>query len=171
MIESPEMTSDSDVPVPSGPPKIARTRSPRVVTLTDAQCRKLLSRNYVGRLAYTFRDAVDIVPIHYAYEKGWIYARTSPGQKLTKLRHNRWVAFEVDEVYGMLDWSSVVVRGALYVLDSTSATTDVLEAAIATLRKRFPTAFTDQDPVSFRTALFRIHVDAITGRRATPACR
>jgi nitroimidazol reductase NimA-like FMN-containing flavoprotein (pyridoxamine 5'-phosphate oxidase superfamily) len=140
-----------------------------MVALSRAQCTKLLGRNHVGRLAYTFRDAVDIVPIYYAYADGWIYARTSPGQKIAKLRHHRWVAFEVDEVYGIFDWSSVVVHGALYMLDPAAAVTETWESAVTILRRQFPGAFTDRDPVPFRSAIFRIHVDAVSGRQSTPA--
>ena len=162
---------ETEVAVPTGSPRLARARAPRLVALSRAECTRLLARNYVGRLAYAFRDAVDIVPLHYAYVDGWIYARTSPGQKLTKLRHNRWVAFEVDEIHGMFDWSSVVVHGALYLLDRESGVTETWEQAVTVLQDKFPGAFTDRDPVPFRTAIFRIHVDAVSGRRATPTTR
>lgn len=58
----------------------------------------LLARNHVGRLAFSFHDRVDIEPIHYVYADGVLYARTSPGHKLTTLAHHRWVALEADEV-------------------------------------------------------------------------
>jgi nitroimidazol reductase NimA-like FMN-containing flavoprotein (pyridoxamine 5'-phosphate oxidase superfamily) len=141
------------------------------VALSRTECTRLLARNHVGRLAFAFRGSIDIVPIHYAYADGWIYARTSPGQKIAKLRHNRWVAFEVDEIHGMFMWASVVVHGALYLLDAESTISETWERAVAILRDKFPGAFTDRDPVPFRTAIFRIHVDAVSGRRATPSTR
>jgi hypothetical protein len=39
------------------------------------------------------------------------------------------------------------------------------------LQDKFPGAFTDHDPVAFRMTIFRIHVDAVSGRRATPSTR
>jgi nitroimidazol reductase NimA-like FMN-containing flavoprotein (pyridoxamine 5'-phosphate oxidase superfamily) len=81
------------------------------------------------------------------------------------------VAFEVDEIHGMFMWASVVVHGALYLLDAESTISETWERAVAILRDRFPGAFTDRDPVPFRTAIFRIHVDAVSGRRATPTTR
>jgi uncharacterized protein len=170
MMESPDLSTGTEVAVPTRSPKIVRARAPRLVALSRTECTRLLARNYVGRLAYAFRDAVDIVPLHYAYADGWIYARTSPGQKLAKLRHNRWVAFEVDEIHGKFDWSSVVVHGAVYQLDREGST-ESWEQALMVLQQKFPEAFTDQDPVPFRTAIFRIHVDAVSGRRATPTAR
>ena len=172
MADSRARMTEVEVPLRTlGTPKPTRTRSPRIVALSRAQCITLLGRNHVGRLAYSFRDAVDIVPLYYAYADDWIYARTSPGQKLAKLRHHRWVAFEVDEIYGMFDWSSVVIHGALYLLEPDAVATETWEHAVSVLQRTFPDAFTDRDPVPFRTAIFRVHVDAVTGRRATPANR
>ena len=66
----------------------------------------LLARNHVGRLAYAFRDRVDVEPISYVLDDAWLYARTSPGAKLTTQQHHPFVAFEVDEVAGPLSWAS-----------------------------------------------------------------
>lgn len=90
---------------------------PTFRSLTRAECDALLARNYVGRLAFSFHDRVDIQPIGYVYEAGWIFGRTSEGAKLTTLEHNRWLAFEVDEVRGPFDWTSVVVQGSFHRID------------------------------------------------------
>ena len=171
MIESPEAPSEAEVSVPLGPPRLTRARAPRTRSMSRADCIRLLARNQVGRLAYAYRDAVDIVPIYYAYDDEWIYARTSPGQKIAKLRHNRWVAFEVDELYGLFHWSSVVVHGALYLLDADTTAAGTWDQAVAALQKKFPGAFTERDPVPFRSTIFRIHLDEVSGRRATPTSR
>ncbi|HET6700498.1 MAG TPA: pyridoxamine 5'-phosphate oxidase family protein, partial [Gemmatimonadaceae bacterium] len=164
MMESPDLSTGTDVAVPTRSPRIVRARAPRLVALSRTECTRLLARNYVGRLAYAFRDAVDIVPLHYAYVDGWIYARTSPGQKLAKLRHNRWVAFEVDEVRGVFDWTSVVVHGGLYVLspDGPEADASAWERAVELLRRLVPAAGTAFDPMPERTMVFRIHADEMT---------
>ena len=171
MLKSADTSAGTEISVPSGTPTPSRVRSPRLVALSRAECTRLLARNQVGRLAYTFREAIDIVPIHYAYADGWIYARTSPGQKVTKLRHNRWVAFEVDEIHATYQWTSVVVRGGLYLLEQDSVVQETWDRAVAVLQEKFPGAFTVRDPVPFRTTIFRIHVDAVSGRRATPSTR
>ncbi len=90
--------------------------APRIRTLDLRECEELLAAHHVGRLAFSYRDKVDIEPIHYVYSEGWIYGRTGEGTKLRTLAHNRWVAFEIDEVDGLFDWRSVVVKGALYLL-------------------------------------------------------
>jgi nitroimidazol reductase NimA-like FMN-containing flavoprotein (pyridoxamine 5'-phosphate oxidase superfamily) len=131
----------------------------------------LLARNSVGRIAYTFRDRVDVEPISYVYADGWLYARTSEGTKLTTLRHHPWVAFEVDEIEGRNRWRSAVVHGTIYWIDAHRSDRDrvAYEDAVAALRSVDPTALTDADHAPHRTVLFRIRTDEITSRKADSA--
>jgi uncharacterized protein len=137
--------------------------------LDRAECEALLARNTVGRLAFSFHDHVDVEPLHYVYADGWLYGRTSFGPKLLTLAHNRWIAFEVDEVDGLFDWRSVIVRGAFFLLepDRTERETAAWEQGLALLRALVPETGTPGDPVAFRAAVFRIHVDEMTGRAAS----
>ena len=126
----------------------------------------LLERNSVGRIAFSFHDSVDIRPIHYVYSGGWLFGRTSAGDKLVTLRHNQWVAFEVDEIQGPLDWQSVVVRGTFYRLEREGNVHDVqlYDRALAAVRSLSPVALTDRDPLAFRTEVFGISIDSLSGR-------
>lgn len=122
----------------------------------------------MGRLAFSFHDRVDIAPIHYVYENGWIYGRTSHGSKLTTLAHHRWVAFEVDEYEGIFDWRSVVVKGSFNVVDPDTSTAGdpAFSYGVSLLRTLIPETLTGSDPVPFRQTVFRIHLDEVTGRQA-----
>ncbi|MDB4869365.1 MAG: Pyridoxamine 5-phosphate oxidase-related protein, partial [Gemmatimonadales bacterium] len=71
---------------------------PTIRALRGDESQALLTRNRVGRIAYSFHDRVDIEPVHYVYETPWIFGRTSAGTKLLALAHNQWCAFETDEV-------------------------------------------------------------------------
>jgi uncharacterized protein len=130
----------------------------------------LLARNHVGRLAFSFHDRVDIEPISYVYADGWLYARTSPGTKLTTVHHSPWVAFEVDEVHDRFHWQSVVARGTIYFLDPERGEHERKEydLAVARLRSVDAHALTDEDATPGRRILFRIHTDDITGRQSEP---
>jgi hypothetical protein len=150
----------------------------RTVTGTTAireldadEARALLRRHRVGRLAYAWRDRVDIEPIHYVADvAGTIHARTSVGAKLLTLRHHPWVAFEVDEVRGLHEWRSVVAHGTVYELraDGTPHERAAYERALALLRTADPAALTPEDPTPWRTVLFRIAVHELRGRAAEP---
>ena len=124
----------------------------------------------MGRIAFSFKDRIDIQPIHYVYEAGWVYGRTSEGAKLTTLAHNRWLAFEVDEVRGPFDWASVVVQGSFHRIDPQGppAEQGLSAHAVRLLRTVVPETLTTDDPAAFRTVLFRISLGAVTGRLATP---
>ena len=139
--------------------------------MRPADCLALLERHTVGRMAYTFRNRVDITPIHYVYSDGWLFARTSDGAKMTTLRHLPWVAFEVDEVDGVFDWKSVVVHGTVYRMAPDGAPTEakLWRKGMALLKRIVPEAGTPDDPVPFRTVVFGIHVDTISGRSSASA--
>jgi nitroimidazol reductase NimA-like FMN-containing flavoprotein (pyridoxamine 5'-phosphate oxidase superfamily) len=145
---------------------------PSFSALGPAACREILERNHVGRIAFSFRDRVDIEPIHYVYADGWIYGRTTPGAKLVTLQHHRWVAFEVDEVEGLFSWRSVVVHGAVYFLEpGADRTVDddgiaAYEVAVGYLRRIIPAALEHDDPTPERLIIFRIHASEISGRKA-----
>ena len=143
--------------------------APSFRELDPVECEAVLAAHHVGRIAYSYRDKVDIEPIHYVWSEGWLYGRTGEGTKLSTLAHNRWIAFEVDEVNALFDWRSVVVKGAMYVLDpdGEGPQGDEWRQAVQLLRRIMPEAFTEGDPTPDRSIVFRVHADHITGRAAS----
>lgn len=143
-----------------------KTAAPVFKDLSPREMKSLLGRSHVGRIAFSFHDLVDIRPIHFLLDGKWLFGRTSPSDKLITLRHNQWVAFEVDEITGPLDWKSVVVRGTFYRLNADGSKHDIElhRRALAAIRKHAPDALTDKDKVGFRTELFGIYIDAMSGR-------
>jgi hypothetical protein len=136
---------------------------PTIRALTGDEAEALLARNSVGRLAFSHHDRVDIEPIHYVFEAPWIFGRTSMGAKLLTLAHHQWCAFEADEVQGMFDWGSVVVKGPFSTRNSVFAGWDY-NRALAALRRLLPSMFTDDDPAPHRDIVFGIHASEISGR-------
>ena len=133
-----------------------------------AEIEAMLLRNKVGRLAFSFHDRVDLQPIHYVYERGWLYGRTSEGEKIASLAHNQWVAFEIDEIDDTFDWKSVVIHGSLWILHPRGSprAEEVWAKAAELVSKIVPGALTEDDPVGFRQILFRIAVSDVRGREA-----
>jgi uncharacterized protein len=146
-----------------------RQAPPRFTTLSPTECSKILRRNSVGRLAYARQTRVDIEPIHYVYDGEWLYGRTSLGSKVKALVRRPWAALEVDEIEGTFDWRSVVVRGGFYPLNPNGPEHQVRawERGVELLRTLIPETLTERDPAPFRTIVFRIHVDEMTGRAAS----
>jgi nitroimidazol reductase NimA-like FMN-containing flavoprotein (pyridoxamine 5'-phosphate oxidase superfamily) len=144
---------------------------PRIRTLDREECEQILSRNHVGRLAYAWKNHVDIEPLHYVFAGQWLYGRTSRGTKLVVTGEQWWpVAFEVDEVEGLFQWRSVVVHGGFYGIAEGGP--EWQEAArnqgLELLRTLLPETLTPDDPAPHRTVLFRIALQELSGREATP---
>ena len=133
------------------------------------ECQALLASHHIGRLAYAYKQRVEIEPLHYVADGEWLYLRTGYGTKVAMLEHQPWVAFEVDEVRGLFDWESVVVHGSVQLLDSHGgpAADAVWRHAVDTFRRIVPLAFTSGDPTPQRDVLLRVHVSHIDGRAAT----
>jgi nitroimidazol reductase NimA-like FMN-containing flavoprotein (pyridoxamine 5'-phosphate oxidase superfamily) len=146
------------------------TPRPHFRELDRDECLVFIAQRNVGRLALSHKDRVDIVPIHYVHHEGWLYGRTAAGNKLEMVVHNRWVAFEVDDVHGLFAWESVVIKGGLYLLrkEGSDHERSIYERGVELVRQFVPEAMTPEDPIPERALLFRIHIDEITGRAATP---
>ncbi len=145
-----------------------RTHTPEFRALSREEIEAVLGRNTVARLAYTFHDRVDMTPTHYVYEDDTIYGRMAPGEKMEMLLHHPWVALEVDEVHGLFDWRSVVLKGTSYFLHAEGAPHDTAawHRAVTVLRRLDPRFFTEDDPIPERSAIFRLRIEDMTGRAA-----
>jgi uncharacterized protein len=147
-----------------------RAGESNIVQLGEDEITALLGRNSVGRIAFTFKEQIDIEPIHYGFDGTDLFCRTSPGTKLTTLSHNPFVAFEVDEVRDTFDWESVVVHGTVYRLEplGTELEQAKYSEALAALRKVVPETFTERDPAPNRQVILRIHIHSKRGVAARP---
>jgi nitroimidazol reductase NimA-like FMN-containing flavoprotein (pyridoxamine 5'-phosphate oxidase superfamily) len=148
---------------------------PTFRALEPDECHGVLARNHVGRLAWSHRDQVEIEPIHYVHAGDWLFGRTSPGAKLDTLGggfYHAWpVALEVDEVEALFRWRSVVVHGNFYPIDPEGASWEREEwaAGVEALRRLIPETFMEGDPVPFRSVVFGIAAQEVSGREARPA--
>ena len=166
-------TTPHETPTPQEHPAVERMLAARTadVTFRDlsrSEIEAMLLRNRVGRLAFSIHDRVDIQPIHYIYERGWLYGRTSEGDKLSTLKHNQWVAFEVDEITDLFDWRSLVIHGSFWIMHPRGSprAEELWTKAAELVSKIVPGALTESDPVAFRQVLFRIAVGDVRGREA-----
>ncbi|MBP6772838.1 MAG: pyridoxamine 5'-phosphate oxidase family protein [Gemmatimonadaceae bacterium] len=139
--------------------------------LNHDECEALLTSQHVGRMAFSFRDRVDIEPIHYVYRDGRIYGRTQIGTKVDVLAHHPWVAFEVDHITALFSWKSVVVHGRVTFPDPNGAPNEQEQffRGVEAFRSLVPDAFTESDPTPARELVFVLIVQDMTGRSATPS--
>lgn len=131
--------------------------------LSTADAEAFLATQHIGRIAFSMHDRVDIEPITYTFDRGWILGRTSVGTKLSVLAHHPWCAFEADAA-GVLGWTSVVVKGTFHLLDPKAGSPDVYGRALACVRALDPDAFSAEDSAPHRCILFGVFVNEISGR-------
>lgn len=131
----------------------------------------VLARNTVGRIAFAHRGQVNIAPMLYVFVGGWLYARADAAMRRA-IRQNRWVAVEVSEVHGVSEWQSVVARGACYSTTDAGLTADrAIADGVARLRSQIPEMSHPKTRSRLRTAIYRVHVDRLTGYSARPSRR
>jgi nitroimidazol reductase NimA-like FMN-containing flavoprotein (pyridoxamine 5'-phosphate oxidase superfamily) len=100
----------------------------RLEVLDEEECRRLLGRAVIGRLAYTEGALPAIQPVHFTMHEGRVLIPTRVGSKVAAASRGAVVAFEVDEfdVRTRTGWNVTVVGNA-HVL-SDPAEVAVLEA-------------------------------------------
>jgi nitroimidazol reductase NimA-like FMN-containing flavoprotein (pyridoxamine 5'-phosphate oxidase superfamily) len=142
--------------------------------MTRAECRDLVTRLGFGRLACAHQNQPYIVPIYFAYEHDHLYGFATLGRKVEWMRSNPLVCVEVDEVISHFRWSSVVVLGRYEELPDTSEYAGVRLQAQVRLERRalwWQTAYVASqvrgEPDSAKAVFYCIHVEEMTGRRAT----
>jgi hypothetical protein len=133
----------------------AGTRALEALNLQE--CWGLLTRDTIGRLAYTHADRPTIMPINYVVSGNDVLLRTDPGSALAAAVNGQVVAFEIDRIDRTTHsgWSVVVVGRAT----TEDLTNQPPRPSLAGLE---PWA------EGGRGLLIRIEVDGVSGRRLVP---
>ena len=142
-------------------------------TLSNREIMDVLSNNFLGRLACYADGKSYIVPISYAYDGDYIYARSFEGMKLNMMRKNPNVCLQVDKIESMSDWQSVIIWGTFEELTDNDEREKGLKillskinpnVSIETLKSTPEWPFPTNDPERIDGIVFRIHITETTGR-------
>ena len=79
--------------------------------LTNDQIDQVLASQMVGRIGCHVEERTYIVPVAFAFDGQYIYAHSRNGLKISMMRRNPTVCFEVDIIENMGNWRSVIVQG------------------------------------------------------------
>ena len=125
------------------------------VELGPSECRDLLDRGVVGRVALCTTRGPQIIPVNYVVDGASVVFRTSPYGVLGQAAADARIAFEVDEIDADAEsgWSVVAFGRGTRVED---------EIELGTLR-----AFRDPRPWAGGSRLLYVRLawDELTGRR------
>ncbi len=143
--------------------------------LNEQECRELLARLGFGRLGCSNDHQPYVIPIYFVYEPECLYGFSTAGQKIEWMRVNPLVCVEADEVLGQENWSSVVVFGRYEELPDKPKYTELRRTAHELLETRtlwwklaIASSQTREAETRPLPILYRIHMDKITGHRASP---
>jgi hypothetical protein len=140
--------------------------------MTNRECRAILSRTNLARLACALSNQPYIVPIHVEFDDDFLYGFATVGQKIEWMRQNPLVCLEIDELTTDRQWASVVIFGVYEELPDTPEYEYPRRIAEG-LFQRHPAWW---EPASVPLAgheqrsrvVFRILISRMSGRRAGP---
>jgi nitroimidazol reductase NimA-like FMN-containing flavoprotein (pyridoxamine 5'-phosphate oxidase superfamily) len=141
-------------------------------TLTREQCEHLLRTELVGRIGCVAAKKIYVVPLTYVYHDTFIYARSKEGMKISMMRKNSDVCFQVDSCVNMRNWRSVVVWGKYEELKTMAEQKKAMKILNGLLspfslsESLKPTGYAVPHPIERerKPVLYRISVDEVTGR-------
>jgi nitroimidazol reductase NimA-like FMN-containing flavoprotein (pyridoxamine 5'-phosphate oxidase superfamily) len=148
----------------------------RIHELSAAECEAVLARCDLGRLACARDNQPYVVPIHYSFDpaRKCLYAFSTIGQKITWMRQNPKVCVEIEDVTDRDRWLTVLVFGRFEEMmgDSVADQTARRTAEELFSKRRewwLPAAAKVGSHEPHAVIIYRIHVDRMTGRRASRA--
>lgn len=141
--------------------------------LNKDQIEELLHHQFIGRIACHADGVTYIVPMSYVYDGTYIYAHALEGTKISMMRKNPQVCFEVDNTKNLADWQSVVAWGTFEELaggeERTNAirkledrTLPILSSETMHLTPQWP--FPSENGNDVPGIMFRIRLTEKTGR-------
>jgi nitroimidazol reductase NimA-like FMN-containing flavoprotein (pyridoxamine 5'-phosphate oxidase superfamily) len=142
--------------------------------LTADECRDVLSRARLCRLACARSDQPYVVPVSIYYEpaENAVYSFSVLGQKIRWMRDNPLVCLEVEEIVSRSAWVSVVATGRYKEISRSTEDAELRRRASALFEKQSQwwlpataeVTSTDRPPVPI---FFRVMLGRLTGRRAS----
>jgi nitroimidazol reductase NimA-like FMN-containing flavoprotein (pyridoxamine 5'-phosphate oxidase superfamily) len=146
--------------------------------MAENECRDALARLSFGRLACAHDNQPYIVPIYFAYDGQHVYGFSTAGQKIEWMRSNPLVCLEIDEWTSHDRWMSLIVSGRYEELpDGPDFAADRARAQEALQARAMwweygyaavPAAEWRRKSGPFTPIFYRIHIEKMSGHRATP---
>jgi uncharacterized protein len=142
--------------------------------LTASECREVLVRVSVGRLACCRGEQPYVVPVflYFDAEGDCLYGFAAVGQKIDWMRSNPRVCVEIDDVVDQTHWTTILVFGH-YEEVGDSASDDVARRRALHLFQQRPNwwlpgvAKRESGSEHHTAVIYRVRIDRLSGRRAT----
>jgi uncharacterized protein len=146
----------------------------RIIAISQQECRDLLKRVSIGRLACSLDDQPYIVPVAFSYEPDCIYIFSTRGKKIKWMRQNPKVCLQADEIGNRLNWVSVIVTGTYLELGEPQYTAQRGHALkqLAQYSQWWQNPLAERreqtSDLSIEPVFFRIDIKSMSGLHAMP---
>ena len=137
------------------------------------ECEAVLEHASLGRLGCSYENQPYVVPIHFAYNSGYLYVFSTVGQKVKWMRANPKVCVQTDQIENQGEWISVIVNGQYEELPEPQYTAE-RKLAGSLLAKQYHWWLNALGERQMRVGdklveplLFRIRIQSMSGLRAT----
>ena len=146
----------------------------RIVELSHHECKELLNRVSVGRLACSLENQPYVVPVCFAYEPEYLYVFSTVGQKIEWMRQNPKVCLQADEIGSGSSWTSVLVNGTYVELHELqyAAEKEHARERLAQYSEWWRTSLAERrertSDLSIEPVFFRIDIASMSGLRGIP---
>ena len=141
--------------------------------LSPADCRDVLSRMHLGRLACARYNQPYIVPFSFAFnrEEDCLYSFATHGQKIDWMRENPRVCVEVDDIGDEHHWTTVVIFGRYHEIERSEPVSPSRQRALELFQQRsewwLPAIGKREGGAEHAEPIFYwVSLDTISGRRA-----
>jgi nitroimidazol reductase NimA-like FMN-containing flavoprotein (pyridoxamine 5'-phosphate oxidase superfamily) len=146
-----------------------------IYEMTVEECRDALAQANLARLACEMDGQPYVVPVYLIYDGNCLFGFSTMGYKIDCMRANSLVCVEIDDIKTQNQWMTVVVYGIYEELPDTPGYEAMRAHAHELLQKRAvwwePACVTvaNRDyPGPLAPIFYRIHIDRMTGHRASP---
>lgn len=144
-----------------------------VGALNTLEIEEVLANHYVGHLGCHADDITYVVPISYVYDGQYIYGHTQEGMKITMMRKNPKVCFQLEDIDATANWKSVIAWGEYEELNEPGQRQKALELLFtrplpyisSRTEKMSPQwPFAPDDKTNIKGIVYRIKLKEKTGR-------
>ncbi len=147
-----------------------------VTNLDEKESINLLTNNYIGQLAYIYKDRPFVVPITYYFDGKDIFVvgYSTEGHKTMAMRKNNKVSLQVSEIKDIDNWVSILAHGLFEEITGSDAKrylhdfTTKIKAIILKKEDKelnFIQDFSCKTDTKELPVVFKITVDEITGKK------
>lgn len=146
--------------------------------LNKSQIHEILRQQVYGRIACFDGTGIYVVPISFAFDGKFIFAHSREGKKITLLRNNPKVSFQLDIIDSLSCWRCVLINGTYHELkkeQEQASAAELLDSRFGPLHvsqsiSRSSEGINPPNSVEKRkkAVYFKISIEEATGRFERP---